>query len=76
MDKEEALKIVREKLVVPKTLPGETTETIITELLKECDEEAKDAVIKTLKKETERILDMTGETPEWINCLDAETYNS
>ena len=76
MDKEEALKIVREKLVVPRTPPGETAETIITELLKECDDEARDAVIKTLKKEAERIVDMTGETPEWINCLDTESYNS
>ena len=76
MNKEEALNIVREKLVVPRTPPGETAETIITGLLKECDEEAMDAVIEVLKREAERIHKMTGETPKWINCLVTESYNS
>ena len=74
--KEEALKIVREKLVVPRTPPDETAETIISELLKECDKEARDAVIEVLKREAERIHKMTGETPKWINCLVTESYNS
>ena len=69
MDKEEALEIVREKLVVPRTPPGETAETIITKLLKECDDEAMDAVIEVLNQEAECILDMTGESPEWIKLI-------